>query len=889
MTIPVHAAPVEEVLDDLGTHLDGLTESEARTRLEADGPNSLPDPARESLVRRIAKHFNDVLIYVLLGAAVVTLLLQHWVDSAVILGVVLINGLIGFIQEGKAEQALAGIRTMLSLDAQVRRDGQWSRVDAADLVRGDVVRLRSGDRVPADVRLVESTDLRVEESALTGESVPAEKHPRPAAEDAGVGDRTSMAFSSSLVTSGRGVGVVTAVGADTEIGRINTMIGEVERLTTPLIRQMNRVGTQLSVAILGLAAVMSVLGLVLHGYAVADALLSAISFAVAAIPEGLPAVMTITLAIGVQRMARRNAITRRLTAVETLGSVTVICSDKTGTLTRNEMTVRAVVTADGHYEVSGTGYEPAGEIHLDGVPVPPHEHDTLMALVEAMSVANDTDVTDRDGSWTVNGEPTEGAVQTLALKCGVDRSGHDRRSEVPFESEHKLMATLSRAPDDASVVLVKGAPDRLLDRCATHLSDDQEHELDRAWWEERIEELSGRGFRVLAAARRDGGDQESLELADLDAGLVFLGVVGILDPPRPEAIKAIAACSTAGITVKMITGDHPGTALAIAREMGIVGDDARVVTGAELEQVSDDELVDLVAQHAVFARTSPEHKLRLVQALQAGGHVVAMTGDGVNDAPSLKRADVGVAMGVKGTEATKEAAEVVLADDNFATIERAVEEGRTIYDNLRKSILFILPTNGAQALVVLAAVVAGFTLPLTPTQILWVNMVTAVSLALALAFEPSEPGIMTRPPRDPRAPILGAFSLWRIAFVSVLMGGATIAVFLLLRAGGTGLEEARTLAVTTLVLSEMFYLLSSRSLRAPGYARPTLTTNPVVWLSIGVLMLLHLAFVYVPFMQTVFGTAPLSAQSWLLPLAVGLGIFLLVELEKAVLRRRDRR
>ena len=884
-----HSRTVDEVLEQLGADRGGLSTAEASRRLEEAGPNRLPDAPPDSLIKRIAKHFNDILIYILLVAVVVTALLQHWIDSGVILGVVLINAAIGYIQEGKAEAALEGIRKMLSLDAQVRRDDHWVKIVAEDLVPGDVVRLRSGDRVPADLRLLATTNLQIEESALTGEALPVEKEPHPVDEDAGVGDRTSMAFSSSLVTAGRGVGVVVGTGLDTEIGRISTMISEVQPLATPLTRAMNRFGKQLSVAIGVLAAVMFAIGLLLHGNPPGEMMIAAISFAVAAIPEGLPAIMTITLAIGVQRMARRNAITRRLTSVETLGSVTVICSDKTGTLTKNEMTVRAIVTADATYTVSGTGYQPDGQVLLDDAPVALERPD-LLALVEAMAVANDAEVDeDEDGTWRMVGEPTEGSLQTLAVKCGFDSSEYDRRDEVPFESEHKLMATLDEAPDGRSLILVKGAPDGLLDRCRTQYSGAKgETDLDRDWWEARIAEMTVRGLRVLAAARRDAPDeQQSLSLGDVDERLVFLGVVGILDPPRPEAIAAIAACKRASITVKMITGDHPATALAIAQEMDIIGREHgadSVITGAELQAASDEELRIIAHDYAVFARTSPEHKLRLVEALQANGEAVAMTGDGVNDAPALKRADVGVAMGIKGTEATKEAADLVLADDNFASIERAIEEGRTIYDNLRKAILFILPTNGAQALAIMAAVIAGFTLPLTPTQILWVNMIISVTLALALSFESAEPGTMDRPPRRPGASILGAYFLWRIALVSVLVGGSTIVVFRDIYPDGTSLDVARTIAVNTLVIGQLFYLFSARFLRAASYHPSRLFSNPVSWLAVGVLILLQVAFTYVPFMQSLFGTAAMTPQQWVIPIFIGMGVFVVVEVEKSVVR-----
>jgi magnesium-transporting ATPase (P-type) len=883
-----HAGSVDEVLGELGADRDGLSSDEAARRLEEEGRNRLPDAEKEHLVVRILKHFHDVLIYILLVAVVVTALLGHWIDAAVIFGVVLINAVIGFVQEGKAEEALEGIRKMLSLDAQVRRDGHWTHADAELLGPGDVVRLQSGDRVPADVRLFETINLQIEESALTGESVATHKHPDPVEEDAGIGDRSGMAFSGTLVTSGRGVGVVTATGVATEIGRINTMIGEVQTLATPLTRQMATFGKQLSVAIVALAVMVFLSGLLLHDTSVSELFLAAIGFSVAAIPEGLPAILTITLAIGVQRMAGRNAITRRLDAVETLGSVTVICSDKTGTLTKNEMTARRAVTRAGCYEVSGTGYSPEGEISLDGVRASLDDSPDLEALVEAMAVANDSEIVEDDGRWTVDGEPTEGALQTFALKAGFDSSEYRRVAVVPFESEHKLMATGDQAPGGRHVVLVKGAPDRLLDRSVRELTaDGGEAGLDREWWERQVDELTGEGLRVLAAARSDAPDAGALSLDDLD-GLVFLGLVGIVDPPRPEAIEAIATCRQAGIIVKMITGDHAGTASAIGREMGI-GDGRTAISGIELEAASDDELCDIVRNYDVFARTSPEHKLRLVTALQANGEVVAMTGDGVNDAPALKRADVGVAMGIKGTEATKEAAEIVLTDDNFASIERAIEEGRTIYDNLRKSVLFILPTNAAEALVIMVAVIAGFQLPLTPTQILWVNMVTAVTLALALAFEPPEPGIMRRPPRTPGSSILDRYFLWRIAFVGVLVGGATIAVFTLADHEGDELAVARTVAVNTLVFGQVCYLFSARFLHDASYPLSRLFANPVAWGAVAVLTLLQVGFVYLPFMNTTFETAPVGIVGWVVPGVIGLGVFAAVEVEKAMMRARTGR
>ncbi len=888
-----HAASVEDVLQAAESEPGGLSVEDAQRRLTETGPNSLPDAERDPAWKRFLKHFHDVLIYVLLVAAVVTAVMQHWVDTAVILAVVILNAVIGFVQEGRAEAALEGIKTMLSAHTRVRRGGEWVDAAAPDLVPGDVIRLTAGDRVPADARLLEATRLQVEEAALTGESVPASKSTEPVDADAGVGDRSSMVFSGTLVTSGTGIGVVTGTGTHTEIGRITTMLAEVESIETPLTRQMAQFGKMLSLIVIVMAVALLGIGWLVHRHDWTELILAAIGFAVAAIPEGLPAILTITLARGVRIMAQRKAITRRLPAVETLGSVTVVCSDKTGTLTTNEMTVRRVVTIDGRFDVAGTGYAPDGEVTQGEARVELADHPGLRGAVRVAALANDARVRQDEDRWTLSGEPTEGALRTLGLKLGIgegEREGAERLAEVPFDSANKYMATLHRLADGPTLILLKGAPDRLLERCDRQGVDaDADTPLDPAHWEAEIEDLGGQGLRVLAAAVKDGSGRDQLEQSDVDeGGFVFLGLFGIIDPPRPEAIDAIATCHRAGIDVKMITGDHAGTAAAIADQMGI-GDGSPPVTGGELEHADDEELRELVGRTSVFARTSPEHKLRLVTALQANGEVAAMTGDGVNDAPALKRADVGVAMGVKGTEATKESADIVLADDNFSTIERAIEEGRTIYDNLRKAIVFALPTNGGQALVILVAVVMGWTLPLTPVQILWVNMVTTVTLALALAFEPAEPGLMDRPPHEPGRAMLDREFVWRIGFISVLIGAATVAVFQWTRLSSADIELARTIAVNTLVAAQGFYLISARRLHSSSLSAQIVRTNPVAWACLGLLVLIQLMYVYAPFMHTLFESRPMTASHWIVPVLVGVAVFLLAEAEKAVSRRLARR
>lgn len=882
----VHARSRAEILATLDTTTSGLSSAEAANRLELNGPNRLPEPGHRPAIVRFAAQFNNVLIYILVAAGVLKAILGQWVDFAVIIAAAVINAVIGYLQEGKAERALDSIRSMLSVSAQVRRDGDWVNVDAETLVPGDIVRIGSGDRIPADMRLLDVSNLRVEESALTGESVPAAKQVTHVESDAGLGDRTSMVYSGTIASAGTGVGVVTATGSATEIGRIQSLIADVEGIDTPLTRKLAQFGSRLSVVILGMAAVMLVVGRLLHEFSVDELISAAIGFAVAAVPEGLPAVVTVTLALGVQQMARRNAITRKLPAVEALGSVNVICSDKTGTLTQNEMTVRTVVTARHRFAVAGTGYRPHGDIDLDGVPATPGDHPDLAALLTTMAVCNDARLTETDGHWHIVGEPTEGALRTLAQKAGVDGADHPRLASVPFESANKFMVTLNDGPLGERFLHVKGAPDRLLDRCRTQLRGGVAEPLDRTFWEGQIDDLSGQGLRVLAAARRPAPGVDDVEIDDVAADLEFLGVVGIVDPPRPEAIRAITKCHSAGIQVKMITGDHAGTARAIAHEMGITtAPDAAVLTGADLQSMSQPRLREVVGDVDVYARTSPEHKLRIVSALQAEGKVAAMTGDGVNDAPALARADIGVAMGIKGTEATKEAADIVLADDNFATIERAVEEGRRIFDNIRKSVLFLLPTNGSQSLVILVAILFGLAMPLQPVQILWVNMVTGVTLSLALVFEKAEDDVMSRPPRRSNRALVEPADLAMIAMVSILVAGATIAVFFVARAGGHSLAVAQTAAVNMLALGQLAYLFNCRFRNASSLRPAVLHGNRWVWWMAGALVVLQLIFVYTPFMNTWFHSAPITWIGWTAAAVLSVAIFLVVELAKWVGRR----
>ncbi|WP_083925015.1 HAD-IC family P-type ATPase [Lamprocystis purpurea] len=799
-----HATDAAAVLHRFATEANGLTPAEAAERLQRFGPNRLTEHKGHGPLLRFLLQFHNVLIYVLLAAAAVTAVLGHWVDTAVIVGVVVINAVIGVIQEGKAEQALAAIRRMLSLKATVVRAGRRTLIDAATLVPGDVVVVQSGDRVPADMRLFQVKNLRIEEASLTGESMPVEKQPAPVAVTASLGDRTCMAYSGTLVTFGQASGVVVATGDATELGRISRLIGEVQRLETPLLRKMAVFARWLSLVILVIATAAFALGVLLWEQSVVDMFMAAVGIAVAAIPEGLPAIITITLAIGVQRMARRQAIVRVLPAVEALGSVTVICSDKTGTLTRNEMTVQTVMTADAAFTVGGVGYLPYGEFRLDDCPIDPLVQSDLPDLLRAGLLCNDARLERDADQWRIVGDPTEGALAVLAAKAGLDLSRESelrpRTDVIPFESAHRFMATLHHDHAGHGFVYVKGAPEQVLAMCTRERRAGADEPLERAAWEARVEGAAAQGQRVLACAFQAlPEERRDLRFADVETGLTLLGLFGIIDPPRDEAIRAVAACRAAGIRVKMITGDHQATATAIAAQLGIGAGAGRgaAMTGADIAGLNDAQLRACVSSVDVFARVSPEHKLRLVQALQAAGEVVAMTGDGVNDAPALKRADIGVAMGVNGTEAAKEAAEIVLADDNFASIASAVEEGRTVYDNLRKTLLFILPTNGGEAGTILVAIGLGMVLPILPVQILWVNMITAVTLALTLAFEPAETRVMCRPPRDPRAPIFSGYFLWRTLLVSMILVAGTLGLFQWELEHGADLERARTAAVNT--------------------------------------------------------------------------------------------
>jgi magnesium-transporting ATPase (P-type) len=888
--LPPHAARAQDVLKALDADPAGLTPAEAARRLLRHGRNELPAPRPRHPLMRLLAQVNNALIYFLLAGAVAAWILGHLVDAVVIVIVVVVNAVVGVVQEGKAESALAAIRRMISPRAHVLRQASRESVAVAELVPGDVVILEAGDRVPADLRLIRARGLLIEEAILTGESVAAEKNEAPVGADAALGDRASMAYSGTMVAAGQGLGVVVATGVETEIGKITTLLGGVQELTTPLLRQINRFGRRFTWVAIASAVLLYLFAVYVRGFDWPEALIAVVALAVGVVPEGLPAVITITLAIGVQRMAARNAVIRQLPAVETLGATSVICSDKTGTLTRNEMTARRVVVPGDEILVGGSGYAPGNERLFSGDDETAFSgHGTALTLIRTGLLCNDAHLRHAAGAWVVHGDPMEGALVTLAMKAGFEpenvRAEWTRIDEIPFDAQHRFMATLNHIPYDRKVVLVKGAPERLLEMCARQAGPSGEEPLDAAWWAERIAAAAAEGERVLGFAMKPVPETMArLSFEEVEGGLVFLGIVGFIDPPRQEAIAAIAQCRSAGIGVKMITGDHAATAAAIARQLGL-GEAPRVLTGRELDAIADKDFGDAVRQTAVFARTSPEHKLRIVRALQADGAVVAMTGDGVNDAPSLKQADVGIAMGHKGTEAAKEASQMVLLDDNFASIVAAVHEGRTVYDNIRKVVAWTIPTNGGEVLTVIAAILFNFTMPMTPAQILWINLILTVTLGLVLAFEPPEPNVMRRPPRAPAAGLLSPFLVWRIVFVSLIFVACGLSIFFYALHRGLSVDAARTMVVNTIVVLEIFYLFNVRYLHMTSFTWRGALGTPAVLIAIAVVVLAQFAFTYAPVMQRLFATKPVSLADGILIVGVGVLAMTILEGEKHLMRR----
>jgi len=867
---PWHSLPHDEAMRRLNVGQEGLAIDEAEERLGRHGPNVLPPPRRAGPLLRFLKQFDNVLIYALIAAAAISAGLGEIVDASVILGVVVINAAIGFVQESRAENALSAIEGLLAPEAQVLRRGQIDVVPARALVPGDIVVLRSGDKVPADMRLIEALDLHLEEAALTGESASIEKSREPVPVAHPLPERRSMVYAGTLVAQGIGRGVVVATGPHMEIGRIGAALAGIERLETPLLRQMSLFGRRLTLAIGVAAALTFAIGVWLRDLDMVETFMAAVGLAVAAIPEGLPAVLSITLAIGVTRMARQRALVRRLPAVETLGAVTVICSDKTGTLTTNEQTLSAVLTAAGEQRL------PIANPHAAPLP------ETLERALVFAAICNDAAA----DAAALGGNAVDAALVRGADAAGLDVAGWrallPRRAALPFDSSRKYMATAHEGASGEAFRLIKGAPERILLMCDRLWTPVGRQPLDRATWSAALDRMSSEGARVIGLAWFEGAG--SLESCGPSSGGALVGLFAMIDPPRPEAIAAVEICRGAGIEVKMITGDHLGTAQAIGERFGL-GAAGRSMSGVDIDAMGDEELSRAVRRTEIFARTTPDHKLRLVRALQSQGEVVAMTGDGVNDAPALKQADIGIAMGRKGTEAAREAAEMVLTDDNFATIAAAVRAGRNVYDNIRKSMLLILPTNGGEALIVMTAIVFGLALPISPIQVLWINMVTAVTLGLALAFEPPEKDVMARPPRPPDEGLLTPFLVWRIGFVSLLMLAATLIPFLHELSRHGDLALARSVAVNAVVAAEIGYLLNCRRLLASMLAPGRLFETWAPWISIALVLVAQVALTHFQPLQRLFEMQHLTPGHWGLVAAVAVAVFLCVEIEKAVWRR----
>ena len=883
-----HALTADEAITQLETTRDGLSQEQVSQRLSSFGPNKLPEAPQASTLARFLKQFANLLVIVLMVAGILTAFLQHWIDTAVIFAVVIVNALIGVVQEGKAEKAMDSIRQMLALKAAVIRNGKRRTVAGEELVPGDVVLLEAGDKVPADIRLLSSHSLAIQESMITGESLPVEKGTSKVEEGAALGDRQCMAFSGTNVTAGQATGVVVATGAHTEIGRIGGMLSGVQKLTTPLVEQMDVLAKWITGFILTVAVILLLVGTLVLNQPFTELFLAVVGLSVAAIPEGLPAVLTITLAVGVQAMAKRSAIVRVLPAIETLGSVSVICSDKTGTFTRNEMMVVSVQTAANDYDVDGEGYAPIGDVLFNDKPVHTAEQPLLQEVARACALCNDAEIHHRDDNWSFEGDPMEAALVSFASKAtfdeGEDFKARWRRTDVlPFDSTSQYMATLNHDHNGHGIILVKGAPEVVLKLCrGQQTAQGEEQSIDLTAWLDKAEALARKGQRVLAvAARSVPADHTVLSATDLQDSLCLLGLVGLIDPPRQEAISAVQTCLNAKIQVKMITGDHAVTAQAIGKQLGLTHTD-KVLTGTELDALSDEQLKEAVQHTDVFARTTPEHKLRLVMALQSLGLTVSMTGDGVNDAPSLKRADAGVAMGLKGSEAAKEAAEVVLADDNFASIAAAVEQGRTVYANIKKVVSWTLPTNAGEALTIIVALLAGLPYPITPVQILWVNMITAVTLGMALAFEPTDAATMKKPPRPRGQALIQPALVWQIMLVGTLFFLAVFGIYQYAIKAGHDVEYARTLAMNMLVGLEIFYLFFVRTMNLRSISLAGVKGTKVVWSAVGVVVVAQLAISYIPVLQTVFGTHSPTLVDNLVIVLTGFALLIVLEIEKVV-------
>ncbi len=893
-----HSLPIETVVKRLEVDVSvGLPPDEVKKRRDRSGINQITPPKGIPPWLRFLLQFHQPLIYILLAAAAITMFLKEWVEAGVIFCVVVINAIVGFLQEAKALKALEALSRSMTSTVSVLRDGKEQHISSIELVPGDVVVIASGDKITADMRLIYGRDLQANESPLTGESVPVEKEIDPLDAKTVLADRLNMLYASTFITYGRGKAVVTATGDATEVGRISELITTAEELDTPLTAKIAHFSRYLLFIILGLSALTFLVG-VLRGEPAAEMFMAAIALAVGAIPEGLPAAVTITMAIGVARMARRRAIIRKLPAVETLGSTGVICSDKTGTLTENQMTVQEIFSAGQIYHVSGVGYSFEGSIQESPGQPGVISSAALKECLTAGLLCNDSRIVEQQGLFQVEGDPTEAALIVSANKGKNLFPGGipvlPRLDSIPFESEYQYMATLHRLPNGDGLIYLKGSAERILEKCVDYLDENGDtRSLERSLIYLQVEMMAAKGLRVLAFARGSfPAQKEKIDHDDITGSLTFLGLQGMIDPPRKEAVEAVRRCHSAGILVKMITGDHVLTARAIAGQLNLkthLGDDESAkepaaLSGSELENMKDEEFLEAVDRVSVFARVTPEQKLRLVKALQTRGYIVAMTGDGVNDAPALKQANIGIAMGRTGTEVAKEAADMVLTDDNFASIEAAVEEGRCVFDNLKKFFVWTLPTNLGEAIAIMAAIFGGLALPIAPVQLLWINMTTAICLGMMLAFEAKEPDLMQRPPRDPKIPIMTGYLIVRTISVGVLLAVGVFGIFFYEKSKGLSIEEARTAAVAVLVFGELFYLLNCRSLSRSMFALGVFSNR---WVISGILVMvgLQMLFTYSPLMNRFFQSSPLSLDAWEGIVLIGLVIYAVVEIEKWGRRR----
>lgn len=887
-----HALSVEEVLKSFNISKNhGLSEKQVQESFSKYGLNVLAQAKTDGIIKRFLVQFHNLLIYVLIVAAVITSLMQHWIDTFVILAVVIANSLIGFFQEGKARKAMEALRSMLSSNATVLRDGKKVVISSKEVLPGDIVFIEAGDKICADLRLISVKGLKIQEATLTGESVPIEKNVDKVSSNSAIGDRFCMAYTGTFVVDGQALGVVVATGDYTEIGHISTMIASVESVKTPLIQSMDIFAKWLTIAIIFLASLVFFIAYFLRELSLSESFMSAVALCVAAIPEGLPAILTITLAIGVQKMGARNAIIRKLPAVETLGSVSIICSDKTGTLTRNEMMLKSIMTSDGTFSLTGVGNDLDGRFIFEGLEINPHDYSLLIQSLSAASVCGEAQVQVTNDEAQIVGDPMEGALIIGAMKAKLEPKdllvNYPRIDHIPFSSDLKLMATSHKVLENNNlnsshgVIFLKGAPEKIIDLCKNVLTSKGESPLNPNQWYKKIDKLAGQGERVLAVAQANISNVDTeLNLEGLEGiDISLLGLFGFIDPPRTEAIESIKECKSAGINVKMITGDHVATAKSIGEQLGISNFE-NALTGSDIDNLSDSSLKEKVLETDIFARTSPEHKLRIVKALQTHRHIVAMTGDGVNDAPALKQADVGVAMGKKGTESAKEVSEIVLADDNFASITQAVKEGRTVYDNLKKAITFLLPINGGESGTIIFAIILGLQLPITPLQILWVNMVSSVTLALALSFEPPEKNIMSRPPRDINKNVLDGFLVWRIGFVSILFLIGIFGVYSWSISIGHDIAYARTHAVNALVVMEVFYLLSVRTILPPKFSIRELIGTKAILISCFIVLGLQFIFNYAPFMNAFFDSRAMGFYEGFIILLLGVIFYFILYIEK---------